>query len=95
MDLGKKQETASVIEASKEDKDKICYPSLYLSDIPDLPFGEGDAGKEFNITGKVKVNSITKRIDGKKDGIEVSLDILDIEFEKRKGKADLAKSLKE
>lgn len=95
MDLGRKQESTAV-EAPAENKDSVSYPSLYLRDLPDLNLEDKDVGKEFNITGKVKVCSINKRADEKdKNSVEVQLDVLEIDFEKRKGKADLAKSLKE
>lgn len=91
IDLGKKPEKG--IEAAPSTKtDRPYYPSFYVSNI-DLGLDEKDVGKVINAVVKIKVNSVSKKIntndkEGAKKTEEYNFDVMGIDFNKSKPNKD-------
>lgn len=82
IDLGKKSECTAEVAPSSPEKNKVYYPTVYISD-KDLGLGEEDVGKEMMATIKVKVRGVSmNKREGDKKSHSIDLDILSIELGK-------------
>lgn len=85
MDLGRKMnEPATPTEPPREDKDKVYYPSIYLSDAPE---GMQDIPEEGTATIRYKISSRTVREEPGKDkkSVDISIDVMSFDPERPKG----------
>jgi len=91
IDLGKKSEVSGAIAESKPEKNKVYYPSFYI-DGRELDLDDDMAGEVINAKVKLRVNRIGSNVnEDKKKRMDVSFDVMGIEFEKRKPKDDKGK----
>ena len=88
ISLGKKDNYSGKCEAVSPEKNKIRYPSFYISGV-DLGLGEEDVGKELIATVKLKVTRSGTQINtdekGTKKSEDSTIEVLGIEFKGIKG----------
>ena len=92
IDLGRKPEKCTAMPVESKMSPHISYPSFYVSNI-DLGLDEKDVGKTLNAIVKIKINSVSKRIntndkEGTKKTEEYNFDVMGIDFSKSKPNKD-------
>lgn len=78
INLGKK-DTSTVCESPKISKDKVHYPTVYISDKK-LPIEPEDVGKMLNATVRLKVTGVNVRTSEDKQSLNYDFEVREITF---------------
>ena len=79
INLGKKRET-TVCESPKTSKDKVYYPTVYISDKK-LPIEPEDVGKMLSAIVRLKITGVNVRTSEDKQSLNYDFEIREIAFD--------------